>query len=233
MAGVGKPRVPSPGTTDHVRSTDMTLVPRLVCIVLVCFANVSVTTARPIRNGTATPVASNVTTPPTTTSYAGEPPAWRQNEWSADSGHSRPPLTLLSLQPGCRKRVFCESARTLTYAFPISRSWQGEVRQRPVPANAYFDAWSKGMLGHDCSHLYEDCSDSPAGLVMPLLRMAIGPNGFLGSLVERVAAASMRQALMDHEAPPRTSLVMEKLRRGERRLAAAEPQMPSSEFTPR
>lgn len=102
-----------------------------------------------------------------------------------------------------------------------------------MPANAYFDAWSKGMLGHDCSHLYEDCSDSPAGLVMPLLRMAIGPNGFIGSMVERVAAASMRHALMDLEAPPRTSQVMEKLRRGERRLAAAEPQMPSSEFTPR
>ncbi|KAL1432658.1 hypothetical protein MTO96_012875 [Rhipicephalus appendiculatus] len=161
-------------------------------------------------------------------------PPWRQSGSLADGVRNRPSLTLLSFDPGCRKRVFCEAARTLTYAFPLSRSWHGEVSEKPVSTNAYFAAWSKGMLGLDCSHLYQDCSDSPAGLVMPLLREAIGPRGFVGAFIERLAAASVRHAFVDHGAPPRPSLVMQKLREGERRSAnAAEPPMPSIEFTPR
>ncbi|KAH6937126.1 hypothetical protein HPB50_025747 [Hyalomma asiaticum] len=193
--------------------------------------------ANPIRNSTATTVA--FTTPPTalatspTTEWYGEQvPSWRQTGSLAGGGRNRPSLTLLSFHPGCRKRVFCEAARTLTYVFPLSRSWQGSVREKSAPRNAYFAAWSKGLLGHDCSHLYQDCSDSPAGLVMPLLKEAMGPKGFVGAFIERLAAASMRQAF-EEQREPRPSLVMEKLRSSERRLAAAEPQMPFNEFTPR
>ncbi|XP_075740948.1 uncharacterized protein LOC142788237 [Rhipicephalus microplus] len=172
-------------------------------------------------------------TSPTTESYGEELPPWRQSGLSVDGVRNRPSLTLLSFDPGCRKRVFCEAARTLTYVFPLSRSWHGEVREKPIPTNAYFAAWSKGLLGQDCSHLYEDCSDSPAGLVMPLLREAIGPRGLVGAFMERLAAASVRHALTEPGEPPRPSLVMQKLREGERRSAnAAEPPIPSNELTP-
>ncbi|KAH7968894.1 uncharacterized protein LOC119381172 [Rhipicephalus sanguineus] len=217
----------------------MTPLPCLAWIALLVFTCDSVVTGRPIRNGTATTVASTnrpttLVTSPTTESYEEQPPPWRQSGSLADGVRHHPSLTLLSFDPGCRKRVFCEAARTLTYAFPLSRSWHGEVRERPVPTNEYFAAWSKGLLGHDCSHLYQDCSDSPAGWVMPLVREAIGPRGFVGAFIERLAAASVRHAIVGHGAPPRPSLVMEKLRKGERRLAdAVEPPMPSIEFTPR
>ncbi|KAH7954098.1 hypothetical protein HPB49_015563 [Dermacentor silvarum] len=210
------------------------MIPLPCLLWLLYFADVPVTTARPIRNDTATTLAftePTTLTSPTTTSYQ-EPLSWRQPASLADGGRNHPSLTILSFHPGCRQRVFCEAARTLTYALPMSRSWERVFRERPVPTSTYFGAWSKGMQGHDCSHLYQDCSDSPAGLVMPLLREAMGPHGLVKAFVKHMDAASMHNELMDRGAP-RPSLVMEKLRQGERRLAAAEPVMPSSEFTPR
>lgn len=139
----------------------------------------------------------------------------------------------MSLDNGCRKRVFCEAARTLTYVFPLSKFWQGIVSERPNPPNAYFTAWSRGLSSQDCSHLYPDCSDSPAGLVLPLVNQAVGPKGFVGSFIERLTLPAGPDVPRELGAP-RPSLVMQKLRQSQRQLEAGSwPPAYSDEFTPR
>ncbi|XP_077520106.1 uncharacterized protein LOC144129921 [Amblyomma americanum] len=168
-------------------------------------------------------VPTAVTTPVDTTPPDGKQPSWHQVGSAGQGGHRRSSLTVVSIDSGCRKRVFCEAARALTYIFPLSKFWQGIVRDRPAPENAYFAAWSKGIQSHDCSQFYPDCSDSPARLVLPVINEATGPKGFVGSFLERLVRPRGADA-------PRKSLVMQKLREGDRRLAAEKPRDQSDDF---
>ncbi|XP_077520501.1 uncharacterized protein LOC144130454 [Amblyomma americanum] len=119
--------------------------------------------------------------------------------------------TATGTNSGCRKRVACEAARTLTGVIPISSFWQEIVRGAPEPNSAYFAAWSKGLLDKECSELYPDCSDSPAGKVLPLVSEVVGPKGLVTSFLERLTAPSAPYVPRDPGAS-RPSMVMQKLR---------------------
>ncbi|KAK8776024.1 hypothetical protein V5799_030631 [Amblyomma americanum] len=133
---------------------------------------------------------------------------------------------------GCRKRMACEAARTMTHVFPLSDYWQETVRLGPEPNSAYFAAWYKGLLNKDCSEFYPDCSNSPTGMVLPLLTDVLGPKGFVGSFLERLAIPSSPQVPRDAGAP-RTSLVMERLREAQRRWESKEARISSEEIASR
>lgn len=133
---------------------------------------------------------------------------------SSQHGGRRPVKAALTV--GCRKRVACEAARTLTDMFPISGFWQEIVKGRPRPRNAYFAAWSMGLQKNECANLYPDCSDSVAGAVLPLANEAVGTKGIVSTFIERLSAPSAAHVPREPGAP-RPSLVMEKLRQYRRR----------------
>ncbi|XP_075543318.1 uncharacterized protein LOC142577748 [Dermacentor variabilis] len=148
---------------------------------------------------------------------------------SSQHGGRRPVKEVMSA--GCRKRVLCEAARTLTDMFPISGFWQGIVKGRPHPRNAYFAAWSRGLQDNECSDLYPDCSDSAAGVMLPLVNEAVGTRGVVSSFIERLSAPAASHVPRDPGAP-RPSLVMEKLRKYRRRTNADRARAVSDVSTP-
>ncbi|CAN8006790.1 unnamed protein product, partial [Ixodes hexagonus] len=126
----------------------------------------------------------------------------------------RPPSSVISTDAGCRKRVVCETARTLTYVFPLTQYWESLVRDRPANRDDYFSAWSKGLLNQDCSETYPDCSDSPAGVVLPMVNEVVGPKGFVGSFLDRLARPSAPHVPRD-KGFARPSVVMQRIRQSE------------------
>ncbi|XP_077557862.1 uncharacterized protein LOC144173240 [Haemaphysalis longicornis] len=200
----------------------MRSTPSFFRTVLLYFTAITSACGHPVWSNTTpqiTGVPSSTTPAESTMSTMGdaEQVSWREN--GQQGGRHPSSLTIVSLDAGCRKRVFCEAARTLT--------------ERPNPPNAYFAAWSRGLSSQDCSHLYPDCSDSPAGLVLPLVNQAVGPKGFVGSFIERLTLPSGPDVPRELGAP-RPSLVMQKLRQSQRQLEAGGwPPAHSDEFTPR
>lgn len=134
---------------------------------------------------------------------------------SPQHGGRRPVAAAMTV--GCRKRIVCEAARSLTDMLPISGFWQEIVKGRPHPKNAYFAAWSRGLQKNECAHMYPDCSDSAAGMVLPLVSEAVGPKGIVSSFIERLNTPAASHVPREPGAP-RPSLVMEKLREYRRRM---------------
>lgn len=148
------------------------------------------------------------------------------------TSHHKSSVTIVRPDVGCRKRVICEAARTVTYMFPFSKFWHGIASERPDPKSVYFAAWSRGLSSEDCSLLYPDCSDSPAGVVLSLANQAMGPKGFVSSFIERLTMPAGPDVPREPGAP-RPSLVMQKLRTSQRQWEAAGGPPPSlDESTP-
>ncbi|KAL3188620.1 hypothetical protein MRX96_022432 [Rhipicephalus microplus] len=126
-----------------------------------------------------------------------------------------------AVSAGCRKRIMCEAARSLTDMLPISGFWKEIIKGRPHPKNAYFAAWSRGLEKNECAHLYPDCSDSAPGLVLPLVSEAVGPKGIVSTFIERLNTPAASHVPREPGAP-RPSLVLEKLREYRRRKESDE-----------
>lgn len=209
----------------------MRSAPLFSMVVILCFAVVTPTYGHPVAvNTTASITVTDPSVVLADLTVSGIEDASR-NETGSRGDHHSSPVTIASVDVGCRKRVFCEAARTLTRVFPLSMFWQGIAR--PDPQNAYFDAWSRGLSSEDCSQLYPDCSDSPAGLVLSLANRAVGPKGFVGQFLERLTLPAGPNVPREPGAP-RPSLVMQKLRTSQRQWeAAGGPPTSSDEFTTR
>ncbi|XP_037505058.1 uncharacterized protein LOC119381171 [Rhipicephalus sanguineus] len=146
-----------------------------------------------------------------------------REQLSPHNGGRRPVAAAMTV--GCRKRIVCEAARSLTDMLPISGFWKEIVKGRPHPKNAYFAAWSRGLQKNECAHMYPDCSDSAAGMVLPLVSEAVGPKGIVSSFIERLNTPAASHVPREPGAP-RPSLVMEKLREYRRRIDSDKPRTP-------
>ncbi|CAN8012682.1 unnamed protein product, partial [Ixodes pacificus] len=140
---------------------------------------------------------------------------------------TRRPSWVTSTDAGCRKRVVCEAARTLTYVFPLTQYWQSVVRDRPATKDDYFGAWSRGLLDEDCSNRYPDCSDSPAGVVLPAVNQVVGPKGFVGSFLDRLVRPSAANVARD-PGYGRPSIVMQRIRLSEYDFSRRQSNMSSA-----
>ncbi|XP_077520502.1 uncharacterized protein LOC144130455 [Amblyomma americanum] len=215
--------------------TNMVTVQCLVKITLVTFMVVLQADGR--QNFRRPGVFHELTSPPTAKNAATR---WLEVEEKQEPSRNEvfaPPfknqrVPTTGSNAGCRKRVVCEAARTLTNIIPISNLWKEIVRGRPEPKNAYLAALSKGLLNQDCSEIYPDCSDSAAGMVIPLVSEVVGPNGFLSAFLERLAIPSAPHVPRDPGAP-RPSLLTERLRHSKRRWKSTQPWTSSEDFATR